>query len=53
MLGAVFSATGCSRLSYCGHSMGATSFFVLMHEHPEMANKVEQFVALAPVTIPR
>ncbi|EFN65283.1 Lipase 3 [Camponotus floridanus] len=34
--------------TYVGHSMGTTSFFVMASERPDVAEKVQKMVALAP-----
>ena len=44
----VLSESGSSKLSYVGHSMGTTAFFIAMDRHPSLQEKVEKMVALAP-----
>lgn len=45
----ILNVTGRTQLSYIGHSMGTTMFFVLGSERPEYMNKVNAAVMLAPV----
>ncbi|CAG4987387.1 unnamed protein product [Colias eurytheme] len=44
----VLEVTGLEKILYIGHSMGTTSFFVMMSEKPEYNEKIVAFVALAP-----
>ncbi|GIY12033.1 gastric triacylglycerol lipase [Caerostris darwini] len=43
------NVTGKKQLSYVGHSQGTTSMFALLSEMPEYNEKVNLFIALAPV----
>lgn len=45
----ILSTTGYEQLSYAGHSMGTSMFFVLGAERPEYMDKVTAMVAMAPV----
>jgi pimeloyl-ACP methyl ester carboxylesterase len=46
----VLNATNASKLSYIGHSMGTTMFFVAMNEHQAwMKQRVDLMIGLAPV----
>ena len=45
----ILEHTGQSDLYYVGHSMGTTSFFILMALRPEYNDKVRVMIALAPV----
>ncbi len=54
MLSRALHLSGASSLSYVGHSMGATAFFVMAHEHPDWTSTggfVEQALLLAPVAV--
>jgi len=44
----VLNATGKEKLSYIGHSMGTTMFFVLLSTKPEYNTKVNFMGALGP-----
>ena len=46
----VLANTGRSKLIYIGHSMGCAIFFVAMISHPELNDKIEVMMALAPAT---
>jgi pimeloyl-ACP methyl ester carboxylesterase len=46
---AILAKTGYDRISYVGHSQGCTVLFAALLRHPELADKVEMFFALAPV----
>lgn len=46
----VLSVTGRSTLSYVGHSMGCAMFFIAMTYHPELNDKINVMIALAPAT---
>lgn len=45
----ILNATGREKLIYIGHSMGTTMFWVAMETHPELNEKIELMVGLAPV----
>ncbi|KDR15392.1 Lipase 3 [Zootermopsis nevadensis] len=49
----ILTNTGQKDLSYVGHSMGTTMFFVLMSLKPEYNAKIRHMVALAPVAFLR
>ena len=42
--------TNQSTLSYVGHSMGCAMFFVAMIKYPELNDKIDVMLALAPAT---
>ena len=46
----ILSTTGESSLSYVGHSMGCSVFFIAMTYHPELNSKIDAMFALAPAT---
>ncbi|KZS16469.1 putative Lipase 3 [Daphnia magna] len=46
----ILTKTGKTKLSYIGHSMGCAIFFVAMINHPELNEKIEVMMALAPAT---
>ncbi|CAG7734755.1 unnamed protein product [Allacma fusca] len=46
----ILETTGKSQLSYVGHSMGCSMFFIAMIRHPYLQSKVRKMVALAPAT---
>lgn len=46
----ILNKTGRTKLSYVGHSMGCAIFFVAIVTHPELNDKVEMMMALAPAT---
>lgn len=50
MINFVLTTTGQNSLSYIGYSMGSTMFFIGMTYHPELNNKVNVMIALAPAT---
>ncbi|CAG7835976.1 unnamed protein product [Allacma fusca] len=45
----VLKTTGTKQLSYVGHSMGTTMFFIGMDRHKRLQEKVRKMVAMAPV----
>lgn len=45
----ILNETGQSKLIYIGHSMGTTIFFMAMANHPQLNDKIELMIALAPV----
>lgn len=50
MLEEVLKRTGAEKLTYIGHSMGCTAFFVFMSERGhQWADKINEFIGLAPV----
>ncbi|KZS08948.1 putative Lipase 3 [Daphnia magna] len=44
----VLTKTGSEKMSYVGHSMGCTMFFICMSLHPELNDKIDVMIALAP-----
>ena len=44
----VLAKTGMTSLSYVGHSMGCTMFFICMIDRPEYNAKIDVMIALAP-----
>lgn len=46
----ILLTTSRTKLIYIGHSMGCAVFFVAMITHPELNDKIEVMVALAPAT---
>lgn len=48
----ILNNTGYKKLTYIGHSMGTTMYFVLGSTRPEYMDKVMAMVALAPVAFP-
>lgn len=46
----VLRTTGKNKLNYVGHSMGTTSFFVMASMRPDYNQKINQMIALAPIT---
>ena len=50
MIDHVLDVTNADQLTFIGHSMGTTAFFVMMNAYPEMNKKIKYAVALAPVT---
>lgn len=49
----VLKKTGYSQLTYIGHSMGTTMFWVLASSRPEYNAKIKQMHALSPVAFMR
>ena len=49
MVNYILSVTGKTQLSYVGHSQGTTMGFAGFSTLPDLADKVNLFVALAPV----
>jgi pimeloyl-ACP methyl ester carboxylesterase len=49
----ILASTTQKDLSYVGHSMGTTMFFVLMSKKPEYNAKIRHMIALAPVAFLR
>ncbi len=48
----ILNATGASTLTFIGHSMGTTMFYVAMNEHQAwMEQHVNLMISLAPVAI--
>lgn len=45
----ILNATSQSKLTFIGHSMGTTMFFIAMILHPELNDKIDTMIALAPV----
>ena len=46
----ILQVTGRSKLSYIGHSMGCTAFFIAMIKHQELNSRIDSMVALAPAS---
>lgn len=44
----IYNHTG-QKVTYIGHSMGTTTFFASMSNHPENAEMVASMTALAPI----
>ncbi|CAG7727338.1 unnamed protein product, partial [Allacma fusca] len=44
----ILETTGMKQLSYIGHSMGGTMFFIAMDRHKHLQEKVRKMVAMAP-----
>lgn len=45
----ILRATQRQKLIYIGHSMGTTMFFVAMASRPELNDKIDVMIGLAPV----
>jgi lysosomal acid lipase/cholesteryl ester hydrolase len=45
----ILNVTSQSKLTFIGHSMGTTMFFIAMIRHPELNDKIDTMIALAPV----
>jgi pimeloyl-ACP methyl ester carboxylesterase len=45
----ILKETGQPQLSYVGHSMGTTMFFVFCSTRPELQSRIRQMHALAPI----
>ena len=48
MINYILNQTGRQKLSYVGHSLGSATFFIAMITHPELNNKIDVMMALAP-----
>ncbi|XP_039294921.1 lipase 1 isoform X2 [Nilaparvata lugens] len=46
----ILKNTGSNKLTYIGHSMGTTAFYVLMATKPEYNSKVTGMISLSPVS---
>ena len=46
----ILSQTGRSQLSYVGHSMGCTMFYVAMIKRPELNAKIDVMIGMGPAT---
>ncbi|XP_046448187.1 gastric triacylglycerol lipase-like [Daphnia pulex] len=46
----ILKETGQPKMSYIGHSLGCATFFIAMLKHPELNDKIDTMVALAPVS---
>lgn len=44
----ILKITGQPKLTYVGHSLGAAWFFIAAINHPELNDKIEMMIALAP-----
>ena len=49
MLTEVLRVSGKEQLTYVGHSMGTTAFWVMMNNHPHFNSVVSLMVGMAPV----
>lgn len=49
ILDTILRTTGHKQLSYVGHSMGTTEFFVMGSERPELMQNIRVFIGLSPV----
>ena len=45
----ILNMTSHTKMTYVGHSMGTTMFFIAMTRHPELNDKIDTMIALAPV----
>uniref|UniRef100_A0A8D8Z601 Lipase n=1 Tax=Cacopsylla melanoneura TaxID=428564 RepID=A0A8D8Z601_9HEMI len=45
----ILAMTGQPKLSYIGHSMGTTMFYVLLSEKPEYNDKITVMIGMAPI----
>lgn len=45
----ILNITQKPRLMYIGHSMGATMFYIAMASRPELNDKIDLMISLAPV----
>ena len=50
MLQHVLDKTGTEEITFIGHSMGTTAFFVMLNKYPEMNQKIKYAILMAPVT---
>lgn len=50
MIDYILRTTGQAKLTYVGHSMGTTVYFVLISEIPGYSSKISSFQGLAPAT---
>jgi lysosomal acid lipase/cholesteryl ester hydrolase len=48
MINYVLKTTNREKLLYIGHSLGGGAFFMSMIDHPELNDKIEMMIALAP-----
>ena len=46
----ILKTTGEEKLIYVGHSLGCTLFYIAMIEHPQLNDKIETMISLAPTT---
>ena len=46
----ILKTTGQQKLIYIGHSLGCAMFFIAMVDHPELNDKIELMIALAPAS---
>lgn len=46
----ILKINGQQRLIYIGHSLGCGMFFIAMINHPELNDRIELMIALAPAT---
>lgn len=49
MINFVVSQTGVDKIHYVGHSQGTTIGFIAFGENKDVASRIKQFIALAPV----
>lgn len=45
----ILNETGEKKLNYIGHSQGTSILFVLLSERPEYNDKINKFIAYAPI----
>lgn len=45
----IVANTGQKKINYIGHSQGTTSFFVMLSEKPQYNDKINKFIAYAPI----
>ncbi|XP_043267207.1 lipase 3-like [Venturia canescens] len=45
----IVANTGQEKINYIGHSQGTTSFFVMLSEKPQYNDKINRFIAYAPI----
>ncbi len=45
----VLAATGFEKLVYVGHSQGTIQMFAALSDNPDLADKLDLFIAVAPV----
>ena len=48
MINYILSTTGRQKLSYIGHSMGCATFFIAMITNPELNERIDVMMAMAP-----
>lgn len=48
MIRHITDVTNKSLHTYIGHSMGASTFYIMALEHPKLAKKVQRMISFAP-----